>query len=214
MAALPSSPTLTNPDMILPYASPSSATSSTSKDFRQFSTHPRNGGNTTPEDDEEKMRRGIRRLFGNGGKFQRDDSDTAILIKDDRKGTLIHTDSKLSSQHGHNGKTVVLASSPTFYHTPSHKSSSSVKDDKTDDDYWEGFDGPAVESVPASDLSRHQESFNGDPEPSDRASTPDHSQQSVAIQDEDENDPTSHAAMSNRAEQILANAKKRLLVRA
>ena len=34
-----------------------------------------------------------------------------------------------------------------------------------------------------------------------------------AVSDEDEADPTSHAALSNRAEEILANAKKRLLVR-
>jgi len=33
-----------------------------------------------------------------------------------------------------------------------------------------------------------------------------------SILEEDENDPTSHAAMTRRAEEILANAKKRLTV--
>lgn len=33
-----------------------------------------------------------------------------------------------------------------------------------------------------------------------------------SILEEDENDPTSHAAMTQRAEEILANAKKRLMV--
>lgn len=43
--------------------------------------------------------------------------------------------------------------------------------------------------------------------------TPSNSAQGIrAILEEDEDDPQSHAAMSKRAEQILANAKKRLLV--
>ena len=36
--------------------------------------------------------------------------------------------------------------------------------------------------------------------------------QTPSILDEDENDPESHAAMTRRAEEILANAKKRLNV--
>lgn len=217
MAALPSSPTLTNPDMILPYGSPSPATTSvTSREYRHISTQPRNGGSTSSGDDgEENMRRGVRRLFGNGGKHRRDDSDTALLIKEDRNGGLIQAESKLTRQHGHNGKISLLAPSPALHDTRSHKSSNDAKHDQVDNCYWEGFDGPIMETAAHPDLSGQPESINGDQDPSDRASTPDRKLEGLpAIQDEDENDPNSHAAMSKRAEQILANAKKRLLVSA
>ena len=217
MAALPSSPTLTNPDMILPYGSPSSAsTSVTTKDFRHISTQPRNGGSISSGDDgEENMRRGVRRLFGNGVKPRRDDSDTALLTKQDGNGSLIQAESKLTRQQGHNRQIVVLAPSPTLHDTRSYKSSGDPKRDEVDNGYWEGFDGPVTDTAVESGLSGHPESVNGDREPSDRSSTPDHDLRGLPVnQDDDDNDPTSHAAMSKRAEQILANAKKRLLVSA
>lgn len=46
----------------------------------------------------------------------------------------------------------------------------------------------------------------------DEVSTASADYNSPAILEEDENDPYSHAAMTVRAEEILANAKKRLLV--
>ena len=44
------------------------------------------------------------------------------------------------------------------------------------------------------------------------AETRDSTYSTPSILDEDENDPHSHAAMTKRAEEILANAKKRLTV--
>lgn len=46
----------------------------------------------------------------------------------------------------------------------------------------------------------------------DQVETRDSTYSPPSILDEDENDPHSHAAMTKRAEEILANAKKRLTV--
>ena len=46
----------------------------------------------------------------------------------------------------------------------------------------------------------------------DQVETRDNTYSPPSILDEDENDPHSHAAMTRRAEEILANAKKRLTV--
>ena len=46
----------------------------------------------------------------------------------------------------------------------------------------------------------------------DHVKTRDSAYSPPSILDEDENDPNSHAAMTRRAEEILANAKKRLTV--
>ena len=46
----------------------------------------------------------------------------------------------------------------------------------------------------------------------DRVETSDSTYSPPSILDEDEDDPQSHAAMTRRAEEILANAKKRLTV--
>ena len=58
------------------------------------------------------------------------------------------------------------------------------------------------------------EAFLEETEPGDSFATiKDHRMNVRSVLDEDENDPTSHAAMTKRAEEILANAKKRLTVR-
>lgn len=79
--------------------------------------------------------------------------------------------------------------------------------------HWEGFDGP-VEELRAdpydisTDRSPKLEQGQGRVSP-----VPDNDGPGVrSIFDEDEDDPQSHAAMSKRAELILANAKERLLV--
>ena len=49
-------------------------------------------------------------------------------------------------------------------------------------------------------------------EEDDEVATGRNTYKTPSILDEDENDPESHAAMTKRAEEILANAKKRLNV--
>ena len=159
------------------------------------------------------MRRGVRRLFGNGVKSRRADAESALSPHEGRNGNLMHTDSKLLEQNGHRQESSLLASSPTLQVMHDDKSSSIAGSDDVENDYWEGFDGPEIESVMVPNHGSGQESLNGDIGLPEEISTLDPSDQAVrAILDEDENDPSSHAAMSKRAEKILANAKKRLLV--
>ena len=90
----------------------------------------------------------------------------------------------------------------------------------SDEPRWSGFDTATPRGTDSLSLAE-----NDDPMAPDGRASPTHGfeprvpevlesvQTARSILDEDENDPTSHAALSLRAEQILANAKKRLTVR-
>lgn len=159
------------------------------------------------------MRRGVRRLFGNAVKSRREGLDPPVHTDEASNRGVRPGESKLTHYSGHTGKNMLLASSPTLHEHYDCKSSSNAGSDEISNGYWEGFDGPIIEMVADPHHGRDQGSLNGRREPRDEASTPDHNEQGLrTILDEDENDPNSHAAMSKRAEQILANAKKRLLV--
>lgn len=209
------SPTLTNPDMILPNGSPSSAPPSpASSVLKESFTQPRGSNTLGSEDDgEETMRRSMRELFSNGIGSQRKASSTSPARKSDQNSNESTFPGERTPTHrsAHGG--LLLASSPTFRND--FKSSSDGGSDDISNNHWEGFDGPIDETVMVSrheaddlvGLSGLQDSHTG-------ASTPDVNEPRLrSILDEDENDPASHAAMSKKAEQILANAKKRLLVR-
>ena len=209
------SPTLTNPDMILPNGSSSSAPPSpTARALNDSFTQPRGSNSLGSEDDgEETMRRSVRRLLSNGIGSQRKVSSTSTARKSDQDSneTTIPGERTPTHQGAHDG--LLLASSPTFRND--FKSSSDGGSDDISNDHWEGFDGPIVETVV---VSRHEadelESLTSLQDAHSRVSTPDENEPRLrSILDEDENDPASHAAMSKKAEQILANAKKRLLVR-
>lgn len=158
------------------------------------------------------MRRSVRRLFSNGIGSQRKASSTSTGKKSDQgsSDSTIPGERTPTYRGAHDG--LLLSSSPTF--RSDLKSSSDGGSDDISNDHWEGFDGPIVETVVVSrnevddlvSLNRLQDSHTG-------VSTPDGNEPRLrSILDEDENDPASHAAMSKKAEQILANAKKRLLV--
>lgn len=211
----PGSPTLTNPDLILPYGSRSSATTnSNQRDLYHISTHSSNGGSpTSGDDDDENMRRGVRRLFGNAVKSRREGLDPPLQKDGASKGGVRPERPKHAHCSDDKGENMLLASSPTLQHSDGLKISSNAGSDEISNGYWEGFDGPIVEVVADPSHGGTQGSLNGRREPREEGSTPDHNDQGLrTILDEDENDPNSHAAMSKRAEQILANAKKRLLV--
>lgn len=211
----PGSPTLTNPDMILPYGSRSSAAATSSpRDLHRFSTHSSTSGSLTSGDDgEEIMRRGVRRIFGNGVKSRREGLNPPMQTDEASVGGVRCAESKHSHYSGQKGGNTVLASSLKLHDTYDNKSSSNAGSDEISNGYWEGFDGPIIEMAAGSTDGHEQESLNGREEARDIGSTPDHNEHGLrTILDEDENDPNSHAAMSKRAEQILANAKKRLLV--
>lgn len=209
------SPTLTNPDMILPDGSPSSPPPSpAARTLNDSFTQLRGNNSLGSEDDaEETMRRSLRRLLSNGIGSQRKVSSTSTARKSDHDSNeIVIPGERTPTHHGaHDG--LLLASSPTFRND--FKSSSDGASDNISNDHWEGFDGPIVETVV---VSRHEAddlvSINSLQDSHSTVSTPDENEPRFrSILDEDENDPASHAAMSKKAEQILANAKKRLLVR-
>ena len=211
----PGSPTLTNPDLILPYGSRSSATTNSNpSDLYHISTHSSNNGSpTSGDDDDENMRRGVRRLFGNAVKSRREGLDPPLHTDGASKGGVRPEGPKQTHYNGHKGENMLLASSPTLQHSDGLKISSNAGSDEISNGYWEGFDGPIIEVRAAPYHGRDQGSLNGRREPGEEGPTPDHNEQGLrTILDEDENDPNSHAAMSKRAEQIVAIAKKRLLV--
>lgn len=155
----------------------------------------------------------MRRLFGNAVKSRSQGLDPPLHTDEPSNGGVRLGESKLTHYSGHTGKNMLLASSPTLPESYDRKSSSNAGSDDISNGYWEGFDGPIIEMVADPYHGRDQGSLNGRREPHDETSIPDHNDQGLrTILDEDENDPNSHAAMSKRAEQILANAKKRLLV--
>lgn len=217
------SPTLTNPDMILPNESPSSPPPSpAARALNNPFTQPRGSNSLGSEDDgEETMRRSVRRLLSNGIGSQRKVSSTSTARKSDQDSneTTIPGERTPTHHGAHDG--LLLASSPTFRND--FKSSSEGGPDDISNDHWEGFDGPIVETVEVSIVENFEVSLHEADDPvsldslqgsHSRVSTPDENEPRLrSILDEDENDPASHAAMSKKAEQILANAKKRLLVR-
>ncbi|MCJ1461488.1 hypothetical protein MMC07_000085 [Pseudocyphellaria aurata] len=213
----PGSPTLTNPDMILPYSARSSAAAtSSSSDFHRISAHSSNSGSPVSGDDgDENMRRGVRRLFGKAIESRRDGLNPPMQQNETSNRGMKPGEQKNTQHDAFKGHIPPLASSSTsstLHDSYGHKSSSNAGSDETSNSYWEGFDGPIIEMVADPYVDRNQRSLNGHREPHDMVSTPDHKEQGHRIiLDEDENDPNSHAAMSKRAEQILANAKKRLL---
>lgn len=159
------------------------------------------------------MRRGVRRLFGNGIKSRREGLDPPLQTDEPSNGSVRPGQPKHKQGGGHRRENILLASSPTLHDSYGHKNSSIAGSDEIIDGYWEGFDGPTIGMVADPFHDRDPDSLNGRREPRDEVWTPDHSEQGLrTVLDEDENDPNSHAAMSKRAEQILANAKKRLLV--
>lgn len=159
------------------------------------------------------MRRSVRRLFSKGTGSQRKASSTSTARKSDQDSNESTIPGGRTPTHRSSHDGLLLASSPTFRND--FKSSSDGGSDDISNDHWEGFDGPIVETVV---VSRHEVddfvSINGRQGSHTGVSTPDVKEpRRRSILDEDENDPASHAAMSKKAEQILANAKKRLLVR-
>lgn len=152
-------------------------------------------------------------MFGNAVKSRREGLDPPLQTDEASKGGVRTGGPKRTHYSGHQGENMLLASSPTLQHRDGHKSASNAGSDEISNGYWEGFDGPIIEMVADPYPGRDQGSLNGRREPREEGSTLIHNEQGLrTILDEDENDPNSHAAMSKRAEQILANAKKRLLV--
>ncbi|CAD6569476.1 MAG: hypothetical protein ASARMPRED_002911 [Alectoria sarmentosa] len=167
----PPSPTLTNPDMILPGNPPSadSSPSTPSKPHRSPSPSPTDSLATRSDSASDNRPREKGTMFSpfRNGILRRHDGSTKHSSGSEREDRRTTTNEEAA-----------LASSPTLQEDHIHK----------------GQDGYAEAAAQDYDHIETRDSIYNPP----------------SILDEDEDDPYSHAAMTRRAEEILANAKKRL----
>ena len=202
--ALLPSPTLTDPDMILPASQDSQTTSSP----EQTDTPPTLSGwqRVSPPDDGQ-MKSAMRNLLGNGHRLRHKSSEKALKSQDPSDIRPQSKQSELSQRSA--GST--LASSPLLHEEFGSKSMANKSMQNGISDAPEALDDGSVISESISPLvEAEREGFlmseHGGLEGykfSDRF-------RKAIVEEDDE--AYSHAAMSVRAEEILANAKKRLTV--
>ncbi|KAL9128399.1 MAG: hypothetical protein Q9217_002923 [Psora testacea] len=173
------SPTLTNPDMILPFDNPSSQHSSPLPPRRpqQMSSPPTNQEeHARPGSMENRTRlkhAGQSLSPSRNDVLSCNDGPTRVRSNSERSnGRITYENSRLSYRPSGTGP---IASSPTL-----------------PDDYNDAPIDHLAESPRQEDHLAHN------------------TYKTPSILEEDEDDPESHAAMTKRAEEILANAKKRL----
>lgn len=173
------SPTLTNPDMILPDSSSSTESSLPTPKHHERLPSPSRTGNGYHQfgalhDENSRVKGPMCSPFRHGVLRRHDGSARRRSSSEKGDNRISFEQNRLSYQQG--GE-LLFASSPTMQENPS--------------DFGQRI---------------YTESTQGDYENGEGTySTP-------AILEEDENDPYSHAAMTRRAEEILANAKRRLTV--
>ncbi|KAL8715260.1 MAG: hypothetical protein Q9220_001218 [cf. Caloplaca sp. 1 TL-2023] len=190
------SPTLTDPDMILPSSHNQHHSSSPQKS--DPSSTPRQWNNPTTTDDRQ-MKSAVRNLFGNGHRLRHKGSEGAL------RGQEAAATRSQSQRTGSNA----LASSPLLHEGSGNRTMSSTATGDAPSDNWDTLDDGSVISESVSPLveaerNGYMMSENGGIDGykfSDRFRK--------AIVEEDDGG-YAHAAMSVRAEEILANAKKRL----
>ncbi|KAL8873305.1 MAG: hypothetical protein Q9174_001205 [Haloplaca sp. 1 TL-2023] len=200
-ARLPS-PTLTDPDMILPASRGSQTTSSP----EQTDTPPTLSGwqHVSPADDGQ-MKSAMRNLLGNGHRLRHKGSEKALKSQDPSDIRPQSKQSELSQRSA--GST--LASSPLLHEDFAFKSMANKSMQNGVSDTPEILDDGSVISESASPLvEAEREGFlmseNGG---LDGYKFSDRFRRAIV---EEDDEAYSHAAMSVRAEEILANAKKRL----
>jgi len=176
------SPTLTNPDMVLPHKSPSSESSpSTPRNLPRLPSPPtaQRGHRRAESTLNEKPRAKNTMSPFRNGVLRRHDGSIRLKSSSERGDRRMSNEqSRFSYQP--NGDSP-FASSPTLHGDFNGIEQWSYTDNVREDD----------DLVESRNTTYH---------------TP-------SILEEDENNPYSHAAMTRRAEEILANAKKRLTVR-
>lgn len=153
------------------------------------------------------MRKAVLNLFGNGHRSRDKEPDMTMLRGGD---TNSRADGERSRQSQRTSMSSALASSPTLHDEYDLTSASDVVSDGADEETWEGFDGPSNGEI----TSQYQD-FKGNGFVANGAWEDKIVMSNGATHagpDGDMNESYSSAAMSIRAEQILANAKKRLTV--
>ncbi|KAL8785228.1 MAG: hypothetical protein Q9213_003497 [Squamulea squamosa] len=196
------SPTLTNPDMILPDDSHANQYPS-SQQISGSSTLPQWHDSSTITDSQ--MRSAVRNLFGNGHRLRHRNSEKALKTQE----TLDIRPQSKQSELSQRSTNSALASSPLLHEEFGAKSMGGPLPRDEPNDNWDALDDGSVISESVSPLveaerDSHMMSDNGG---LDGYRFSDGFRKAI---DEEDDESYSHAAMSVRAEEILANAKKRL----
>ncbi|KAL8704382.1 MAG: hypothetical protein Q9201_002451 [Fulgogasparrea decipioides] len=193
------SPTLTDPDMILPV----SQDTSPSRQTDDPSALPR--WHHAPTADDGQMKSPVRNLLGNGHRLRHTSSEKALKMQETQDIRPLSKQSELSQRSA--GST--LASSPLLHEEFGFKRTGDTRPPDGASDHWDTMDDGSVISESVSPLvDAERESYpmseNGG---IDGYKFSDRFRKAIV---EEDDEPYSHAAMSVRAEEILANAKKRL----
>lgn len=124
--------------------------------------------------------------------------------------TNSRADGERSRQSQRTSMSSALASSPTLHNEYDPTSTNDVVSDGADEATWEGFDGSANGEITSQYQNLKGNGFGAGGEREDEIVTSNETTRPES--NDDMNESYSSAAMSIRAEQILANAKKRLTV--
>lgn len=153
----------------------------------------------------------MQKLFGSGARLDRSGSDPVMpFMQSQSRDRTTVGDYQVRQK---SKERLFLTPSPTPDDEYDHASTGEFRHPKIINGHWQGFDGPSEEVVLHENPNRSQGSHEAKAMQHNESPIPLNGSQEIrAILDEDEDDPSSHAAMSRRAEHILANAKKRLLV--
>ncbi|KAL8689406.1 MAG: hypothetical protein Q9218_004918 [Villophora microphyllina] len=196
------SPTLTDPDMILPT---SHAEQDTSPIRQADSSSALPEWHHAPTGEDGQMKSAMRNLLGNGHSLRHKGSEKSLKIQEASDIRPQSKQSELSQRSA--GST--LASSPLLHEDFGFKSMRDTRAREESNDHWDTVDdgsvisesiSPLVEAEREGYLMSENGGLNGY-KFSDRF-------RKAIVEEDDES--YSHAAMSVRAEEILANAKKRL----
>ncbi|KAL8808634.1 MAG: hypothetical protein Q9200_004178 [Gallowayella weberi] len=197
------SPTLTNPDMILPESQPDPTTSSPGRTHEPSSPPQWH----RPADSDDQTRFAVRDLSGNGHRLLRHRSSEEKLKTQDASDIGPQSKHSEVNQRSINS---ALASSPLLHDAIGVKGIEVPLHEDGFNDTWDALDDGSVISESVSPLvEAERESYlMSDNGGIDGYKFSDYFPKAIAAEEDDET--YSHTAMSVRAEEILANAKRRL----
>ncbi|KAL9604550.1 MAG: hypothetical protein Q9219_000515 [cf. Caloplaca sp. 3 TL-2023] len=194
------SPTLTNPDMILPDHQPEQNSPSP----HRLPTLPQ--WHRAPTEDDRQMKSAMRNLFGNGHRLRHRNSEKSLKSQETADTTRPQSKQSEVSQRSVNS---ALASSPLLHEESGFKKMAGRSARQTTSDTFDALDDGSVISESISPLvdAEREEYMMSEHGGINGYKFSDRFRKAIV---EDDDEAYSHAAMSVRAEEILANAKKRL----
>ena len=207
------SPALTNPDMILPcpsqFSSQTSSPSPPSSDHTPSSFLQANQHKHVPSRPEHSSGSMI---HSTGASSPMGQAESSIgFLRPSLPGAWQTEEDFRTSNGPAESQAIALGLSPALHRDDLGVSPSAACFEQGHGGQWKGFDTGEIGNGidPCSDMDLESPI---DEDTSDVIRLDDGRNSIRAILEEDENDPSSHAALSIKAERILATAKKRLLV--